>query len=88
MSAPDIIGMFGNLSESLPSLNRLLGGLSYLLGIVFYLHSFGKFKEILAEGGGQQNKVIVPVAYFLAGLVKVIMYWLIRVLIKTIFMTL
>lgn len=67
MTTADLVGMFANLSQSLPSVNQLLGGLSYLLGIVFYLNSFNKFKEILQEGGSSQNKVVVPVAYFLAG---------------------
>ena len=67
MTTTDLVGMFANLSASLPSVNQLLGGFSYLLGIVFYLNSFNKFKEILSEGGGHQNKIIVPAAYFLAG---------------------
>jgi hypothetical protein len=44
-----------------------LGGISYLLGIVFYINSFTKFKEIFSEGGGSQQKGIVPVAYFITG---------------------
>lgn len=67
MISNDLIGMFGNLSQSLPSFNRLLGGLSYLLGIVFYLNSLNKFKEIFSEGGGGNHKVGVPAAYFLFG---------------------
>lgn len=67
MTTADLIAIFGNLSQSLPALNQLLGGLSYLLGVVFYLNSFNKFKEILQEGGGGHQKITVPAAYFLAG---------------------
>lgn len=67
MTSSDLIVMFANLSRSLPAINYLLGGLSYLLGLVFYVISMNKFKEILDESGGQKPKVIVPVAYFLAG---------------------
>ncbi|MDP3561499.1 MAG: type IV secretion protein IcmC [Legionellaceae bacterium] len=67
MTGVDLIQMLGNLSTSLPSVDYLLGGLSYLLGLVFYLHSIHKFKEIFTEGGNSQTKMIVPIAYFLAG---------------------
>ena len=67
MTTADLIEMFGNLSASLPSINHLLGGFSYLLGIVFYISSFHKFKELFAEGGGGHHKQSVPWVYFFAG---------------------
>ncbi|MDF1758202.1 MAG: type IV secretion protein IcmC [Legionellaceae bacterium] len=66
MTSNDLIVMFSNLSRSLPAINELLGGFSYLLGTVFCINSFIKFKEILNESGGQ-NKIIVPAAYFVVG---------------------
>ncbi|MDP3706072.1 MAG: type IV secretion protein IcmC [Legionellaceae bacterium] len=67
MASSDLVVMFGNLSRSLPSVDRLLGGLSYLLGLMFYYVSITKFRDIIEESGGQKVKIIVPSAYFLAG---------------------
>ncbi len=60
----DLVAMLGNLSASLPSIERLLGGLSYLLGTAFMVISLQKFKEMLDELG--RAKYVVPFAYFLA----------------------
>lgn len=85
MATIDLIGMFGNLSQSLPSINQLLGGLSYLLGLVFYLNSANKFKEILHESGGGHHKLGVPVAYFLAGSALFFLPSMIQALSNTLF---
>lgn len=66
MASVDIVAMLSNLSQSLPSINSLVGGLSYLLGTAFCITALFKLKEAFDESG-QQQKLIVPLAYLIMG---------------------
>lgn len=67
MTSNDLIIMIGNLSKSLPDVQNLIGGFSYLFGIVFCLSALIKLKEMFNEGG-DSAKYAVPTAYFLTGI--------------------
>ncbi len=60
--------MLSNVSKSLPSVQYLLGGLSYLLGIAFCMVALAHFRENVSnEQGGQNKHHIAPYAYLLSG---------------------
>ncbi len=66
----DLIAMIGNLSKSLPSVQTMLGGLSYLLGIIFVMVALARFRENIgkgAQGGGKESQIIVPFSYLIIG---------------------
>lgn len=66
----DLITMLSNLSKSLPSVQHLLGGVSYVLGIVFCMVGLNRLRENHEKGpqsGDPKSKTIVPVAYLMAG---------------------
>lgn len=60
--------MLSNASKSLPSVQHLLGGLSYILGIAFCMVALARFRENIEheQGGGQQTHHIAPYAYLLS----------------------
>ncbi|PJD92911.1 MAG: type IV secretion protein IcmC [Legionella sp.] len=66
----DLITMIGNLSKTLPSVQTMLGGLSYLLGIIFVMAALARFRQNVdkgAQGGGKDTKMIVPFSYLFVG---------------------
>lgn len=65
----DLSGMLSNLSKSLPSVQYLLGGASYILGIAFCIGALFRFKDNVEKGPGQESEsqMIVPFAYLLTG---------------------
>src|SRR3990167_7229560 len=67
MSAPDLIAMLGNLSQSLSSINNLFEGISYLLGLTFFISGIFKFKDMLSSGDGGGQQTAVATGYLLAG---------------------
>ena len=67
MTSNDLIVMFDNLSKSLPDVQYLLGGFSYIFGIIFCLSALVKLKEMYSEGG-DNGRYVVPSAYFLTGI--------------------
>lgn len=69
MGTNDLVAIFSNLSRSLPSVQALLGGLSYLLGIVFIMIGLARLRESHDNSGqsGERSKTHVGYAYILAG---------------------
>lgn len=69
MGTNDLIAIFSNLSRSLPSVQALIGGLSYLLGIVFIMIGLARLREHHDNGGqgGESAKSHVGYAYILSG---------------------
>lgn len=64
----DLVAIFSNLSRSLPPVQNLLGGLSYLLGIVFCMVGLAKFREQHDPGSqAEPSKSWSPYGYLLAG---------------------
>ncbi|WP_028388606.1 hypothetical protein [Legionella fairfieldensis] len=67
MNSTDLTQMIGNLSRSLFPIQHLLSGLAYLMGIVFFMIALSKLKKIGGAGGHSQEKIFVPLAYFIGG---------------------
>jgi hypothetical protein len=65
----DLSGMLSNLSKSLPSVQYLLGGLSYIMGIGFCITAMFRFKDNVEKGQSSEPhaQMIVPFAYLLIG---------------------
>lgn len=55
------------MSKSLPAVQHLLGGLSYLLGIAFCLVALVRFREHVESGSDQKKHHVAPYAYLLSG---------------------
>lgn len=65
MNTADLITMLSNLSRSLLPVESLLGGISYLLGIGFFMTGIFKLKK-MAESGSHSSSnehAFVPLAY-------------------------
>ncbi|KTC65376.1 protein IcmC (DotV)-like protein (plasmid) [Legionella adelaidensis] len=67
MNNSDFVRILGNISQSLLPIDSLIAGLAYLLGILFFMLALFKFKKVAAKGGGQDNKMFIPLAYLLGG---------------------
>lgn len=69
MSTPDLIKMLSNLGNSLFSVQYLLSGFAYVIGIIFIYVGLSKLKVIGSSrpNSPSQVRMIVPIAYFLAG---------------------
>ncbi len=67
MKSSDIVAMIGNLSRSLFPVQHLITGLAYLIGILFFMIALVKLKKIGEAAGRSQEKIFVPLAYFLGG---------------------
>lgn len=69
MNNADIITMLGNLSQSLFPVQHLISGGAYIIGIVFFIVALQKLKKIgdSRVSGGGHERMMVPVAYILAG---------------------
>lgn len=63
----DLIDMIGNLSRNLFSVQHLLYGLSYVLGLVFFFKAFQKFGEVAQRGRQVAKNFLVPTAYLFGG---------------------
>ncbi|HVT62824.1 MAG TPA: type IV secretion protein IcmC, partial [Legionellaceae bacterium] len=66
----DLIAMLGNLSRSLTAVQNLLGGLSYILGMVFIMVALARFRENIEQGGkggDRRHQIHVAFGYLLAG---------------------
>lgn len=62
----DLITMIGNLSQSLQSVERLVGGLSYLIGIALFFIGLMKLKKV-STGGGRSQETHSSAGAFLFG---------------------
>lgn len=69
MNSEDLTLMLGNLSQSLLSVQRLITGFAYLLGMVFIFISLQKLKKVanFHPMSPSQEKIFVPMAYMLFG---------------------
>lgn len=69
MAALELTTVIGNISKSLFSVEKLITGFAYLLGLYFIVHSLTLLRRIAGKGrsGGGHEKVFVPVAYLLMG---------------------
>jgi hypothetical protein len=83
----DLIAMLGNLSQSFFSIQYLVSGLAYLLGVLFFMKSIQKFRKIGDKRGNSpsQEKMFVPTAYLLAGTALVFLPSMMTVLSNTVF---
>jgi hypothetical protein len=69
MNGSDLVAMIGNLSRSLSSVDTLISGLGYLIGILFMITATLKLKKIgdARASSSSHEKMFVPVAYFVGG---------------------
>lgn len=65
----DLITMFGNLSQALLPVQRLITGGAYLLGLLFIITALFKFKQIASQGArsGAHDKMFSPMMYLIMG---------------------
>lgn len=65
----DLVTMIGNVSRSFSSIKSLVVGLAYLLGLLFFMISVQKFKQIAEQraGSSSHESMFVPTAYLLGG---------------------
>lgn len=63
----DISGMLSNLSKSLPSVQHMLGGVSYLGGIAFCIAALYRFREHVEKQGESEANIIIPLAFLAMG---------------------
>ena len=63
----DLSQMLSNLSKSLPSVQYLLGGISYLGGIGFFIAALFRFRDNVEKQGESDAKMIVPFAFLAMG---------------------
>ncbi len=63
--------MIGNLSRSLYPVQRLISGIAYLLGILFFITAIGKLRKIgdKRTQSSSQEKMYSPMMYILIGAV-------------------
>lgn len=67
MTRNDLVTLIGNFSRSLPAVQHLITGAAYILGLVFIMSGLGKLREMIEGGQHSRTKLVVPMAYFLAG---------------------
>ncbi|OGV27289.1 MAG: hypothetical protein A3F18_06685 [Legionellales bacterium RIFCSPHIGHO2_12_FULL_37_14] len=87
MITPDLTTMIINISQSLVSVIYLLKGFSYLVGLFFFYHGFGKLKEF-ADRHAQSpssERGFVPLAYFFLGAMLILLPESVSILSTTVF---
>jgi len=67
MNSADLITMLGNLSRSLQSVEHLIGGFSYLSGIILVYTGILKFKKLANSGHHGKDHHSTAVAFILIG---------------------
>lgn len=69
MNSTDLVTIIGNISQSLAPVQRLITGLSYLLGILFFMTAISKFKKIgdYRTQSSSQEKMFTPLMYLFFG---------------------
>lgn len=86
---PDVVSMLGNLSRSLLSVETLLSGLAYILGILFVIAAIMKLKK-MGEGTRQvpsHEKMMGPLVLFMMGISLIFLPTMLKVLSSTAFGT-
>ena len=69
MTTTDFITIMGNISQSLYPVQKLITGLAYLLGILFFITAIEKFRKIgdKRAQSSSQEKMYTPMMYMLMG---------------------
>ncbi len=83
MNQTDLVTMLGNLGQSMASLQRLISGFGYLLGILFIMKALTKLKS-LGERQSKESKFLI-FAYFAIGAILLFLPSTISVLNNTTF---
>lgn len=81
----DLISMLNHLSQSLLSVQALIAGMGYVLGLVFILSALSKLKTIMDSSQASQISMNIPIAYFLSGMALLYMPSMIETLSSTLF---
>lgn len=71
MNSIDLIAIFGNLSQSLYPLQRLISAIAYLLGVLFFITAITKLKKMVAQGHAGAGASFTPMMYLLFGAVLI-----------------
>lgn len=73
MNSADLTQIIGNLSQSFLPVQTLVSGIAYMLGLVFFITAIRKLQKIgdMRSSSSSQEKMFVPVAYFVGGAVLV-----------------
>lgn len=88
MNSSDLVTIMGNIGRSLTPVETLISGLGYLLGILFIIHALLKLKKVSgSKGGGSQENIFVPLAYFVVGSMLIFLPSTIQVLSNSTFGT-
>lgn len=69
MTITDFVTIIGNISQSLYPVQKLISGLAYLLGILFFITAIGKLRKIgdKRAQSSSQEKMFTPMMYILMG---------------------
>lgn len=63
----DLVAMIGNVSQSMFSIQRLLYGGAYVLGVFFIFKALGKFRSIGDKRSQSAERLFAPTAYLIGG---------------------
>ncbi len=85
MNPTDLVTMLGNLSQSLQSVTYLIGGFSYLAGIMLFFSGLMKLKKTAGAAGQSQESPVKAIAFMLAGAALFFLPTTIHVVSTTIF---
>ncbi len=81
----DLVSMIGNVSRSLYSVESLIAGFGYLIGILFMITAVAKLKK--TTGSSSQEGMLGPIAYFLGGAALIFLPTMLSTLSSTAFGT-
>ena len=79
----DLVSMIGNVSRSLYSVESLIAGLGYLIGIFFVIIALSKLKH--HTHSSSQEGMFEPIAYFFGGAALIFLPSMLRTLSNTVF---
>jgi len=85
MNNLDLIGMLGNLSTSMGSVQKVISGLGYVLGVLFIFNALLKLKTNIGSTQSSQTGYNVPLAYLLAGAALIYMPTMVSTLSESLF---
>jgi len=87
MTTTDFITIMGNISQSLYPVQKLITGLAYLLGILFFITAIEKFRKIgdKRAQSSSQEKMYTPMMYMLMGALLLYLPTTLHVLANTAF---
>ncbi len=82
MASLDIVSIIGNLSHSLTPVQFLLSGLSYTLGMLFFMIALVKLKK---QAGSHSEKLLPPLTYLFGGAALIYLPSAVHILANTTF---